>query len=80
MVKLEIRPRAKSIAAVKRSCPPQSVPNQLKILTPVGMAMAMVVSAKALFTTGPKPVANMWWLHTVKPIKPMRMPEKTITG
>ena len=49
--------------------------SQLKIFTPVGIAMSMVATEKAASATGPMPVANMWWLHTPKPKKPMRMPE-----
>ena len=60
--------------------PPQSVPIQLKIFTPVGTAMAMVAMAKAAVATVPMPVVNMWWLHTPKPMKPIATPEKTMTG
>ena len=55
--------------------PPHSVASQLKIFTPVGIAMSIVATAKAASATGPMPAANMWWLHTPKPKKPMRMPE-----
>ena len=75
IVKSPTRPRAKCIAVVVRSAPPQSVASQLKILTPVGIAMSMVPIAKAASATGPMPAANMWWLQTPKPKKPMRTPE-----
>ena len=58
--------------------PPQSVPIQLKIFTPVGTAISIVVSAKNESASGPIPVANMWWLHTPKPRKAMNAPENTI--
>ena len=71
---------AYSIGVAKRTLPPQMVPSQLKILIPVGMPITKLVSAKAVLTTGPSPVVNMWWLHTAKPMKPMKMPERMITG
>ena len=58
-----------------RMAPPHSVASQLKIFTPVGMAISMVAMEKAASATGPMPAANMWWLHTPKPKKPMSTPE-----
>ena len=55
--------------------PPQRVAIQLRIFTPVGTAISMVAIEKAESATGPMPTANMWWLHTPKPKKPMVMPE-----
>ena len=55
------------------------MPSQLKIFTPVGMAMSIVDRPKAEMATGPSPVANMWCAHTPHPMKPMAMPEKTTT-
>ena len=60
--------------------PPQSVPTQLKIFTPVGIPMMNEVIENAVFTTGPRPVVNMWCVHTAKPMKAMRMPERIMTG
>jgi len=60
--------------------PPQRVPIQLKIFTPVGTAIAMVARAKAAVATVPMPVVNMWWLQTAKPRNPMQAPEKTTIG
>ena len=65
---------------MKRIVPPHRVPSQLKILIPVGMPITKLVRLKAVFATGPRPVVNMWWLHTAKPMKAMKMPENTITG
>ena len=39
--------------------PPHSVASQLKIFTPVGMAISMVPIEKAASATGPIPTANM---------------------
>ena len=42
-----------------RSEPPQTVAIQLKIFTPVGIAISIEVIANAESATGPIPVANM---------------------
>ena len=59
--------------------PPHTVPSQLKIFTPVGIAMSIVDRPNAEMATGPRPVANMWCAHTPQPRKPIAMPEKTTT-
>jgi hypothetical protein len=56
------------------------VPIQLKIFTPVGIAISMVVSAKNVSARGPMPVENMWWLHTPNPRNAMNTPEKTMAA
>ena len=61
------------------TAPPYTVPNQLKIFTPVGIAMSIVDNPNAEIATGPSPVANMWCAHTPQPMKPMAMPENTTT-
>ncbi len=55
------------------------MPSQLKIFTPVGIAMSMVESPKAETATGPRPVTNMWCAHTPQPMNPIAMPENTTT-
>jgi hypothetical protein len=60
--------------------PPQRVPSQLKIFTPVGMAIAMVVMAKIESASGPMPTANMWCAQTPKPRTAMPIPEKMTKG
>ncbi len=79
MVNIDTRPIENSMAEVNRSEPFHMVPIQLKIFTPVGTAMNMVEMEKAVMDTGPRPTENMWWTHTPHPMKPMAMPEKTIT-
>ena len=74
------RPIANFIAVVKRIEPPHIVKIQLKIFTPVGIAMSIVVTPNTVSAIGPMPTANMWCAHTPKPRKPMRMPEYTMTG
>ncbi len=73
-VKIASSPMAKSIAVVKRIEPPHNVPSQLKIFTPVGMAMIIVLATKNESAIGPSPVVNMWWLHTPQPMKPISTP------
>ena len=51
---------AKSIDVENSIDPPQRVPIQLKILTPVGTAISMVVMVNTEFATGPSPTVNMW--------------------
>ena len=55
-----MKPSAKSIGVSKRILPPHMVPIQLKILTPVGMAINIVSMEKAEVATIPIPVVNMW--------------------
>jgi hypothetical protein len=59
MVNSATRPIANFIAAVKRMFPPHIVKIQLKIFTPVGMAMSIVVRPKTVSAIGPMPTENM---------------------
>ena len=79
IVNIAMKPSANSIGVVRRTAPPQTVPSQLKIFTPVGMAMSIVDRPNAEIATGPRPVANMWCAHTPQPRKPIAMPENTTT-
>ena len=53
---------------------------QLKIFTPVGIAISIVARPKKVSAIGPIPTANMWCAHTPKPRTAIRIPEYTITG
>ena len=75
-----IRPIANSIAVVNWSLPPHIVSVQLMILTPVGMAIAIVETENTATLIGPSPEANMWWAHTPHPTKPIAAPENTTNG
>ena len=75
MMNIAMNPTAKCRAVVPRMSPPHKVAIQLKILTPVGTAISMVVAAKTESAIGPRPTENMWWLHTPHPMKPIRIPE-----
>ena len=59
------------------SDPPHIVASQLKIFTPVGMAMSMLVPAMMALKRLGRPVANMWCAHTMNPRSPMT-PSMTI--
>src|SRR2546426_4992931 len=58
IVKSPTRPTAKWNAVVARIVPPQSVASQLKIFTPVGIAMSMVAIENAASATGPMPARS----------------------
>ncbi len=77
---IAMKPSANSIGVLSRSDPPQTVPSQLKIFTPVGIAMSIVERPNAETATGPRPVANMWCAQTPQPRKPIAMPENTTTA
>src|SRR5256885_16859028 len=79
MMTIAMNPTAKCSAVVPRMSPPHSVAIQLKIFTPVGTAINMVVAANTESAIGPRPTANMWWLHTPQLMRPMRTPEYTTT-
>ncbi len=64
----------------RRNDPPQIVPSQLKIFTPVGIAMSIVEMPNAETATGPSPVVNMWCAHTPQPRNPIATPENTTTA
>ena len=61
--KLTKKPKANSIGVSKVIDPFHMVPIQLKIFTPVGTAINMVVNAKNGSSTCP--VTYMWWAQTV---------------
>src|ERR1700675_3910333 len=56
------------------------VASQLKILMPVGTAMAIVDSTKKVFAAELMPTVNMWWAQTLMPMKPMQIVAATMTG
>jgi len=80
MVNRATRPIPNSMAVVYRIEPWAIVAIQLKIFTPVGIAMSIVVRPKNVSAIGPMPTANMWCAHTPKPSTAIRIPEYTITG
>ena len=77
MVNIATKPMANSMGVDKRIRPCHSVPIQLKILIPVGIAIVIVARPKAACATGVIPDENMWCAHTPKPRNAMAAPAKT---
>ncbi len=77
MTNMATKPMANNMGVCNRILPSHIVPNQLKILMPVGMAMVIVDSPNAAWATVPMPEENMWWAHTPKPRKAMAAPANT---
>src|SRR5262250_3112058 len=78
MMKFETNPRANSIGTVRRMEPPQSVPNQLKVLIAEGTAITIVVIMKAVPRRGFMPLMNIWWPQTIHERKAMAIMENAI--
>jgi hypothetical protein len=55
-----MKPIAHNIGVVKRIEPPHIVPNQLKILIPVGTAIIIVAAVKYARVSTSIPTVNMW--------------------
>ena len=73
-----IKATAYSIGVVNLTLPPHMVNNQLKILIPVGTAIAIVATAKIALAIGPRPVVNIWCAQTMNPKNPINIVAKTI--
>ena len=71
----ELTPDHYRETVVSRIEPAYIVPIQLKIFTPVGMAISIVVTAKTASATAGIPTANMWWLQTPNERNPITIPE-----
>jgi hypothetical protein len=65
MVKVTMKPMVHSIGVVKRMRPRYMVNSQLKIFTPVGIEMIMVVMPKKALTLAPEPMVKKWCSHTM---------------
>src|SRR5271168_1480380 len=66
------------MGAVSRMLPPYMVKSQLKIFTPVGIAMIMVAMPKNAFTFAPAPMVKKWWSHTMNESTQIPMVAKTM--
>src|SRR5947208_15130936 len=64
------KPIAKSIGAFSSIAPPHMVAIQLKILIPLGTAIARVMIMNGRRAEIDRPVVNMWWTHKPKERKP----------
>ena len=58
MVKVTMKPIVHSIGVSKRTRPRYIVNSQLKIFTPVGIAMIIVVMPKKALTSAPEPMVK----------------------
>ena len=67
MRKFATKPMQNRRGASKRMTPPHIVMIQLKIFTPVGTPMIIVMIMKNMRILVSVPVANMWCIHTVNP-------------
>ena len=72
-----MKPTANSIGGSNLIRPIHIVPTQLKILTPVGTAMAIDATMNQTATGVENCTANMWWPHTRKPRKAIATTEYT---
>ena len=59
-----MKPSAKSSGVSNEMLPRQSVASQLKIFTPVGMAMIIELIMKKTFSPVGMPTVNMWCAQT----------------
>src|SRR4051794_34087133 len=78
MTNVERNPHAKYRGVFVMICPRHSVASQLKILMPVGTAIANEESMKNARTTVDVGVANMWCAHTSMPRNAMAVVDAAI--
>src|SRR3989441_1723166 len=78
MTNIVTKPMAKSIGALSSIAPPHIVAIQLKILMPLGTAIARVMTMKGSLAEIEMPVVNMWWTHTPNDRNPIATVESAI--
>src|SRR5437899_10762593 len=78
MTNIVTKPIAKSIGALSSIAPPHIVAIQLKILMPLGTAIAKVMTMNGRRAEIEMPVVNMWWTHTPKDRKPIATVDRAI--
>src|SRR2546422_3534308 len=71
-------PMAKGIGALSSTAPPHIVAIQLKILMPLGTAIASVMTMNGRRAEIEMPVVNMWWTQTPKDRNPMATVDRAI--
>src|SRR6266853_1580020 len=69
-----------SIGVLNSIFPPHIVASQLKILMPVGTAMAIVDRTNTVFAFEAIPTVNMWCAHTLIPMNAMLTVAATMTA
>src|SRR5205823_8676215 len=72
------KPIAKSMGVLSSMAPPHIVAIQLKILMPLGTAIASVMTMNGRRAEIESPVVNMWWTQTPKERKPIATVERAI--
>ncbi|MNS18716.1 hypothetical protein D3C72_504170 [compost metagenome] len=65
ITKVIMKPSVHSTGDVNCTRPRYIVNSQLKIFTPVGMEMIMVVMPKNALTLAPEPIVKKWCSHTM---------------
>jgi len=70
-VNKKINPNAHNIGVVNLIDPAYIVPNQLKILIPVGTAIIIVAAVKYALVSTSIPTVYIWCAHTIKPKTPI---------
>ena len=78
ITKVMMKPIVHSIGVVKRMRPRYIVNSQLKIFTPVGIEIIIVVMPKKAFTLAPAPIVKKWCSHTTNESTVMRTVAHTI--
>src|SRR5437879_10524960 len=78
MTNIVTKPIAKSIGALSSIAPPHIVAIQLKILMPLGTAIARVMTMNGRRAEIEMPVVNMWWTHTPNERKPIATVDRAI--
>ena len=76
--KTKKNPRHQSIGNRSCSRPYHRVATQQKNSVPVGITIIKLAAVKKLWLNWGKPVANMWWTHTLNPINPVATTETTM--
>jgi len=71
IVKRNTKPMLQYIGASFDKKDPFIVANQLKIFTPVGIAIIMVADVKQARVSTSIPTVNMWWAQTINPKNPI---------
>src|SRR2546422_11110447 len=78
MTNIVTKPIANSIGALSSIAPPHIVAIQLKILMPLGTAIARVMTMNGRRAEIEMPVVNMWWTHTPNERKPIATVDRAI--
>ena len=78
MIKQRIKLKLKSIGVLSLSLPPYKVATQLKIFTPDGIAIAIVMNINGTRAVIDNPLVHIWCAQTPKPKNPINAVETAI--